>query len=440
MILLDISTFLGRLHPLIVHLPIGFLLLAILFNFLSYLPKYNTLKTAIPLTLLVGFIAAILACILGYILSFSGEYNLKLLKNHKISGISVAVLSGVLYLLSTERFKQFITPKIYSVALVILFLLVSFSGHQGGTLTHGNDYLSIKTLLHQERIKPNTVEEAYIFEDVIQPILENKCSQCHQGSKLKGNLSIETLADLKKGGKHGAAVVAGKLNESELFKRISLNPDNKEFMPTDGKTPLTKNETEIIKWWIERAQAIENKKIAELKNGKEITPQIASFLGLGGNTTSTEDTKIEQNINPDIPLTADKTQIESLRKKGFVIRVMLQKPLMLDVTLPAQSSMKLANCQAEFKSLGKNIVWLNLSDNNFTDNDLTFLQNLSNVEKIRLEKNPLTDEVCKSLTGLNHLEAVNFNETQITDKGLKELSKNLTIKRVYSWQTGVKRL
>lgn len=439
MIVLDITTFLGRLHPLIVHLPIGFLLLAILFNFLAYLPQYSNLKTAVPLTLLVGFIAAVLACIFGYILSFSGEYNLKLLKSHKVSGISVAVVSGILYLLSTERFKHYITPKIYSAALVLLFILVSFSGHQGGTLTHGNEYLTMKVLFQQERLKPASVQEAYIFEDVVQPILEDKCSQCHQGSKLKGNLSIETLADLKKGGKHGASIVAGKLAESELYKRITLSPDSKEFMPTDGKTPLTKNETEIIRWWIEKAQAIENKKLAELKDTKEITPQIASFLGLGDNTDASN-TNVGQNINADIPLTIDGAKLESLRKKGFIIRVMLQKPMMLDVTLPAQSATKLNTCQTEFKALAKNIIWLNLSNNNLLDADLVFLQSLTNLEKLRLEKNPLTDEVCKNLTGLKHLEAVNLNETHITEKGIKELAKNPAIKRVYSWQTGVKSL
>lgn len=36
MILANIFTFAGHLHPLIVHLPIGFILLAAVFNILSY--------------------------------------------------------------------------------------------------------------------------------------------------------------------------------------------------------------------------------------------------------------------------------------------------------------------------------------------------------------------------------------------------------------------
>ena len=47
MILLDIPGFLGHLHPLVVHLPIGFLLLALVFDLLSYFNRYAYLKTTV---------------------------------------------------------------------------------------------------------------------------------------------------------------------------------------------------------------------------------------------------------------------------------------------------------------------------------------------------------------------------------------------------------
>ena len=91
MMLLDISTFIGHLHPMVVHLPIGFIALAILFELLSYFKKFEQLKTAIPTTLLVGFISAVLSCIFGYILSLSDEYEFSEINNHKIAGIALAV-------------------------------------------------------------------------------------------------------------------------------------------------------------------------------------------------------------------------------------------------------------------------------------------------------------------------------------------------------------
>jgi uncharacterized membrane protein len=86
MMLADILTFSGRMHPLIVHLPIGFLLLAMVFDGVSYLKKYENLNNAVPFALLLGFLSAVIACVLGYILSLSGEYDLQTLNHHKVSG------------------------------------------------------------------------------------------------------------------------------------------------------------------------------------------------------------------------------------------------------------------------------------------------------------------------------------------------------------------
>jgi len=135
---------------------------------------------------------------------------------------------------------------------------------------------------------------------------------------------------------------------------------------------------------------------------------------------------------PDIPLTADTLSISRLRKKGVMIRFMLKKPVMLDVALPAASGIKAAELKNDMMPLAKNIIWLNLSSNNFTDGDLTFLSSLANLEKLRLEKNPLTDKITHSLLTLKRLEAVNLNETKITDAAAVILRKNPAIKNIYT--------
>jgi hypothetical protein len=37
---------------------------------------------------------------------------------------------------------------------------------------------------------------------------------------------------------------------SELLRRITLPAEDEEFMPAEGKTPLTAEQVEIIRWWI----------------------------------------------------------------------------------------------------------------------------------------------------------------------------------------------
>jgi uncharacterized membrane protein len=434
----NITTFSGHLHPLIVHLPIGFILLAMVFNILSYRKKYENLKPAVSVTLLIGFISALLACLFGYLLSLSGVYDTVMLASHKLSGITLAVLSGLMYYLSTDQLRKevYIPEKLFSVLLVCLVALMSYSGHKGASLTHGSDYLTVRTLMHEVRDRPVNAQSAMIFEDVVAPILQKKCAQCHQEGKLKGDFSVENLRTLLKGGKSGRAIVPGKLTESELYRRVTLDSDHKDYMPADGKPGLTKVELCIIKWWISDAGAVEGKTIAQLKNSGSIKAQIGNYLGFNKSTADDGGDKgFTPVINQEIPILADTLVMAHLRGRGLMVRMMLKKPMMLDITLPANSGVKMSAIKDDLMSLAKNIIWLNLSDNNFTDNDLSILKFFSNLEKLRIEKNPVTDSVSIYLANLRHLEAVNLNETKITGIAVSSLKKNSSIKRIYSMGT-----
>jgi uncharacterized membrane protein len=439
MILLDITTLIGHLHPVVVHLPIGFLALAILFELLSYFKKFEQLKIAIPITLLVGFITAVFSCIFGYLLSIGGEYEFSKINNHKIAGITLAVASGLLFISTTTVVKKiFSIPRlIFSSLCVVVLLIMIYTGHQGGSLTHGSDYLSIKLIDEPIRKKPISVAEALLFEEVVQPILIQRCGQCHREGKMKGQFSVQTLETLLKGGKTRAAVVAGSLNKSELFNRITLDPSNEKYMPADGKTPLTKAEIEIIQWWIEKGMATKGKKIAELKVSPEIQSKIAVVLGIG-NTIAVSETAITENskINPEIPAISNTALIDSLRNKGINVRLMLHQPVMLDITIPPGMNASLNTIKPILQSIAKNVIWLNLSDNGLTDNDLDFLSGMTNLEKLRLEKNPITDKIVPQLSGLKHLEAVNLNETNVSEAGIEKLRQVPGIKRVYQWKEG----
>lgn len=56
----------GHFHPVIVHLPIGILMVALLLQWLSRKEKYASVKQAIPIVLLWGSIGALVASITGY--------------------------------------------------------------------------------------------------------------------------------------------------------------------------------------------------------------------------------------------------------------------------------------------------------------------------------------------------------------------------------------
>jgi hypothetical protein len=83
----------------------------------------------------------------------------------------------------------------------------------------------------------------------VQAVLEAKCLECHNPSKVKGELLMDTAEAMLKGGEGGPALVPGKPDESSLIKRIVLAADHDDIMPPKGG-PLAANEVALLKQWI----------------------------------------------------------------------------------------------------------------------------------------------------------------------------------------------
>src|ERR1044071_3037696 len=133
---MNISELIGHLHPALVHLPIGILLLAAVLQLLSLKPKYASLNTAASIALFWGMITAILSCISGYLLSQSGDYEEELVDTHKWSAFSTAFVSIIAYLFN--RWENEFAK--WAVFLMVIGIIIT--GHLGGSLTHGTDYLT----------------------------------------------------------------------------------------------------------------------------------------------------------------------------------------------------------------------------------------------------------------------------------------------------------
>ena len=281
MVLLDLSTFLGRMHPLVVHLPIGFLLIAAVFHLASYFPKYDNLGKATELALLLGVFLGVIACLLGWLLSNTGDYSYQLLENHKLSGIGLTALSLILYFFLSDKGKSIIElpKKVLSAIFLSIIALMSYAGHQGANLTHGTEYLTLATLTEIKREIPEKIEDVLVFEDLIQPILDKKCTQCHQSSKRKGELVLSSFEGILKGGKNGPIISSGKIEESEIIRRLTLEREHEDFMPSDGKTPLTKNELAILKWCITHEAVNKDVSFLSLKSHQEIMDDVEVYLG-----------------------------------------------------------------------------------------------------------------------------------------------------------------
>ncbi len=85
--------------------------------------------------------------------------------------------------------------------------------------------------------------DANLFDKTIAPLFATRCLECHSGPQPKGGLDLSHRDKARAGGESGPAIVAGKLDKSLMWKRISAD----EMPP---KHPLSENEKTLLKTWI----------------------------------------------------------------------------------------------------------------------------------------------------------------------------------------------
>ena len=261
----------GRFHPLFLHLPIGILALAFLMELLSKKDKYVGLQTAIGFALQVGMWSSLLAAASGYVLSLEGGYDDDLLWLHKWLGIGTAFIAVVVYILHRNK-NVVLIKKVYLPTFACLMILIAAAGHQGGSLTHGSDFLTepLTSTKKDEKKEIANIDEAHVFNDVIQPIFEQRCISCHSHSKTKGELLMESIQSLRKGGSSGAFLQAGSIANSLFLQRINMPLDEKEHMPPKGKKQLTSKEIALLEWWVDQGASY-TKSVGEIERTEKIS-------------------------------------------------------------------------------------------------------------------------------------------------------------------------
>ena len=136
---MDFLFFLGRFHVLVLHLPIGIVLLAIVSELAARLPRWNQVDAAANFLWRLGSVTAVLTVVLGMLHAGEGGFNEADLAAHRIWGIAFAVVTIVVTALRgiAESLYRTVQP----VVAVLMLVLMTMTGHYGGNLTHGATYL-----------------------------------------------------------------------------------------------------------------------------------------------------------------------------------------------------------------------------------------------------------------------------------------------------------
>ena len=432
--LLSISEFIGHLHPLLVHLPIGILLIALFLQRLSRKEKYKALQPAVAVTLSVGALSALLSCITGYVLSTVDDYDDTLVAYHMSSAIVLTVVSFILWV--KEINPKFEVPK--NLLSVGLFILIMITGHLGGSLTHGSDYLTkplVDVFSNDSSlltIKPIAdVQQAKVYSDVVKPILATKCYSCHGETKQKGGLRMDDSLLLMKGGKDGAVVTKSNAEESDMMKRIALSLDNEDHMPPKEKPQLTKDQVALLHWWIDNGAEL-NKEVKTIPQSPDIKQKLLALQ-------SVEKPEENRSYIPQNDVAAgDAKVIGELKAQHILVLPVSQGTNYLMASFITDSIVSKEQLSS-LQKLSHQIIWLKLANTNLRDSLMTYIGELGNLTRLDLSNTLITDKGLQQLASLSQLQYLNLVNTKVTARGIQSLKKNQELRALFVYQTGIDR-
>jgi mono/diheme cytochrome c family protein len=438
------------------------------------------IETVISFALLLGSISAVAACVAGWILAQSGEYDADLVFKHQWTGIATAVMG-----LSAYFIKQ-----IRDILATITVCVLLVAGHYGGNLTHGEDYLfpkkktpsvkkvatidSTQNIVNQQiatltdtskvalshisqavlsntsktfsqvnspntpKIAPNAVaqmitQKSFMYRDEVALILENKCYNCHSATKKKGGLRLDSEEFIREGGKRGIVLTAGNPEKSPLYSFLILPEDDDDHMPPAGKPQLTPQEIATIHQWIKQGASFQE--ISETFTNSAIskpasTPNVATnltTLKLPKATTETITTTTASTPNPSVNAVLQNTEAAILKNK-----IEAAPPSVLN-------QLKQQNIIVSTFGEGSNYLMANFVNvKNYSSSLIDNLQNIGNqLVRVRLSNQPVSDGDVKKLSSFKNITRLNLEKTAITDGALSHLKGLPNLEQINLYGTNI---
>lgn len=508
---IDLAPFVGRFHPLFVHFPIGILLLAVAMQVVAAWAARRRRANgvdgangagdsaatgsarqgpfsdrAIAFVLACGALSAVAAATTGYLLGGSGDgggYSGETFERHQTLGIGVAIVSCIAAVVALIRVRPIADAAgrdpfwrsafrrsafwryAYAATLIAVFVMLTWAGHLGATLTHGDGYLTehapapLRTMLARLGVDvgtsasaaPPAIDQALVFASLVEPVLRARCVECHGAAKTEGGLRLDGPDGLRKGGKSGPLFVAGQGANSEIVRRIWLPASHEDVMPPRGQRPLSPAEASLIRWWIDRGAKFDQKVIDAVAPAETSETRGAGEAGKAGSAELSPEVRaaIEEIVGP-IPIdfggptlpkvkvaAADAAALAKIRASGVSI-----VPLSGDTPFV---HVHCTNVRATFgdaqlaalEPIAPQVLWLDLSGTQITDAGLAVIERFPNLTRLHLNRTAITDAGVAHVTRLSHLEYLNLYGTKTTDAALAPLANLANLRALYVWQTGV---
>jgi uncharacterized membrane protein/mono/diheme cytochrome c family protein len=431
------AQFIGRFHPLAIHFPIALILLVPLLELAGLNHRLSYLRLSVGFVLGLATLGATVAAILGWCLGRSGGYSGPLVTQHMWGGVSLAAVCWVCWILRSRTGERGL-GLIYGIALAAGFGLVVWTGYRGGQLSLGEDHLtehmpgglrqalrlSNSSTASSASSGPNTFYGARV-----EPIFEGRCVTCHGPNKHRANLRLDSYRAAMRGGKDGPVVQAGNVQGSDLFRRITLPPGHDDFMPKEGKRPLSPDQVKLIALWIGAGASgtLPVDAIKDVPTGSASPATVAEVTFEEIDTAAV--TKLRAAIAPAVAQLQKRfpniLEYESRGSANLYLNASILGPKFGDSDLVALAP------------LAEHITVADFSRTAITDRSASSIAAMKRLRVLRLMHTGISDAAVQALGSLDQLEALNVFDTRLTPAALPTIARLPKLAHCYAGQTAI---
>lgn len=409
----------GRMHPLVLHLPIGLLVGLGVLELLSRWSRIETNPRFVSILVWFAALSALVSAASGYVLSREGGYGSPL-ENHKRLGIAIASATMLAALLH-ERARRRESPgaeKAYRAFLFLAVILLFPAGHLGSQMTHGEDWLTEPFQRElAETVSESPPDQASRGPDyaTVAPIFAARCTTCHGSVKHKGGLRLHEAALVLAGSDDGPVIVPGVPAKSEMVRRLRLPLEHEDHMPPEGRAQPGEDEIAKIEAWI----------------------AAGALIGGDAALDSTEETE-ESSEKLGGPPPADPLALAAL-EQALVHAERIGSDTNLWSVSFAATAPQTADAEALrlLEPLLEQVAELSLARSAVTDATLALAARMPHLRRLDLRATAVSDAGVAELKGHESLAELVLAQAKLTDAAIEHLLALPALAKLNVWNTGL---
>lgn len=409
------SAVLGRLHPLVLHAPLGALAALLVFETVAWFLGLEGRRLAAGVLVWFAALSAAVSVATGLVLALEGNHPEANVASHRNATLA---FTAALWAAAVCHVRAALKPgpgrsALYGAAVLLTSVLAVPAGHTGASLTHGEGYWTApfgRAAGSPPAESPSPIAGAEPWERVgALSILAARCSPCHIGGERKGRLSLEDRDSIVAGGKSGPGFDSSNPGSSILLTRIRRGIDERGHMPPKDKPQLTAAELQEIERWI--------------------------FAGLTDPTPEASP-RPDDHSSAGPPLPAEGA-IAALRDRFVHVEALPGAPGRLRIELAAGARQLDADeVVALLGPVSANIVELTL-DRGHLGGGLGGLLAGMPLTRLELRETEADDALVGAMAGHATLEVLVLTQTQVSDASIDVLAALPALRRVYLWDSRV---